>query len=188
MYSKMMVAVSGVLCGAAGFAAGFLVRQPEINRLQEQISCLQADVDQLTQAAEAQNDEIEQLLVNYRAQSVLSFKRRKEIRDSIQDELVCQYASNDYLTLLMDVVTSGRKMTAEEISFYKQYGKMLEDNAIDQRELEVLRPMMMEKHGSKIQRMKECDLQPVFERIRLYNETKDEERIASGFFNLKKSG
>lgn len=186
MYDKMMIAVAGAVCGVGGFVAGFLVRQPEINKLQEQVRCLQQDVDQLTQAARAQNDEIEQLLVNYRALSVFSLKRKKELRDSIQDELVCQYASNDYLTLLMDVASTGKEMSSEEIDFYKQYGKMLEDNVIDQRELEILRPMMMEKHGWEIQRLKECDLQPVFERIRQYNESKEEERKAFGLFQLKK--
>lgn len=186
MYDKVMIAVAGTLCGVGGFVAGFLVRQPEINKLQEQVRCLQADVDQLTQVAREQNDEIEQLLVNYRAQSIFNFKQKKELRDSIQDELVCQYASNDYLTLLVDVVTTGKEMTTEEIDFYKQYGKMLEDNVVDQNELEVLRPMMMEKHGMQIQRLKGCDLQPVFGRIRQYNEAKDEERKAFGLFQLKK--
>ena len=86
----------------------------------------------------------------------------------------------------MDVVSAGKEMSSEEINFYKQYGKMLEDNVIDQRELETLRPMMMEKHGWDIQRLKECNLQPVFERIRQYNESKDEERKAFGLFQLKR--
>ncbi len=124
--------------------------------------------------------------MNYRALSVFSLKRKKELRNSIQGELVCQYATDGYLTLLMDVVSTGREMTKEEIDFNKQYRKMLENNVIDQSELEVLRPMMMEEHGWEIQRLRECDLQPVFERIAQYNEHKDEERKAFGLFQLKK--
>ncbi len=45
MYDKVMIAVAGAVCVVGGFVAGFLVRQPEINKLQEQVRCLQADVN-----------------------------------------------------------------------------------------------------------------------------------------------
>ncbi len=77
-------------------------------------------------------------------------------------------------------------MTPDEIKFYKQYGKMLEDNIIDQQELEALRLIMMEKHGREINAMKECNLQSVFDRIEQYNEEKAENRKGHGFFRLKK--
>ena len=72
------------------------------------------------------------------------------------------------------------------VKFYKWYGKMLEDNIIDQRELEQLRPVIMQRHGREINFMKECDLQLVFDRIEEYNEEKAEDRKGHGFFRLKK--
>lgn len=59
-------------------------------------------------------------------------------------------------------------MDADEIRYCKMYGKMLEDNQIDDDELEMLRPIILERHGYEIERMQECDLKSVFERIRLY--------------------
>ena len=106
MYDKVFVALVGTLCGAGGFVAGALVRQPEINKLQKQVACLQADVEELKQVAAEQNDEIKQMLLNYRALGVFAFQQKKELKSEIQDELVCQYASNDYLTLLIDVVST----------------------------------------------------------------------------------
>lgn len=186
MYDKVFVGLVGALCGAGGFVAGALVRQPEINKLQKQILCLQADVAELKQVAREQNDEIKQLLLNYRALGILSFKQKRELKDKIKNELICQYASYDYLVLLLDVVSTGKQMTPDEIKFYKQYGKMLEDNIIDQRELEILRPVIMEKHAREINAMKECDLQSVFDRIEQYNEEKAENHKGHGFFKLKK--
>lgn len=186
MYDKMFTVLVGTLCGAGGFVAGALSRQPEINKLQEQIICLQADVEALKQAATEQNGEIEQLLVNYRALSVFSLRQRGELKGAIQDELVCQYASHDYLTLLLDVVNSGKKMSSDDIAFYKQYGKMLEDNVIDQQELEILRPTMMERRGREISSLTPCNLDLVFERIATYNESKGEARKGHGLFSLKK--
>ena len=80
----------------------------------------------------------------------------------------------------------GRKLTPDEIKFYKQYGKMLEDNIIDHGELEELKPLIMEKHGREISAMQECDLQSTFNRIEQYNEEKAENRKGHGFFRLKK--
>lgn len=186
MHDKVFAVLVGTLCGAGGFVAGAMVRQPEINKLQKQVTCLQADIADLKQVAAEQNDEIKQLLLNYRALGVFAFSQKRELKEEIRDELVCQYASYDYLTLLLDVVNTGRKLEPEEVKFYKQYGKMLEDNIIDQRELEQLRPMIMQRHGREIDSMKECDLQLVFDRIEEYNEEKAEDRKGHGFFRLKK--
>lgn len=57
---------------------------------------------------------------------------------------------------------------------------------IDQRELEQLRPAIMQRHGREMNSMKECDLQSVFDRIEDYNEEKAEDRKGHGFFRLKK--
>lgn len=72
-------------------------------------------------------------------------------------------------------------MSAEEIRYYKMYGKMLEDNQIDDSELETLRPIILERHGSEIERMQECDLRSAFERIRLYG-TAEEGSKFKGLF------
>lgn len=186
MRDKVFAALIGTLCGAGGFVAGALIRQPEINKLQKQVACLQADVDELKRVAAEQNSEIKRLLLNYRALGVFAFAQKRELKNEIQDELVCQYASYDYLTLLLDAVSTGRKLEPEEVRFYKQYGKMLEDNIVDQRELEQLRPVIMERHAHEITSMKECDLQPIFDKIEQYNEEKAEDRRGHGFFRLKK--
>ena len=86
MYDKVFVALVGTLCGAGGFVAGALVRQPEINKLQKQVACLQADVEELKQVAAEQNDEIKQMLLNYRALGVFAFQQKKELRPLMMEK------------------------------------------------------------------------------------------------------
>lgn len=168
MNNKVLIAIASVLSGAGGVVIGVLVRQPEINKLQKQVKILQADVSELENVVEEQNSEIAQLLIRYKSLKIYQFSQRRQVKDNIQEQLICQYAAADYLNLLLDCASSGKKMSADEIRYYKMYGKMLEDNQIDDNELEVLRPIILEKHGSEIDRMQECDLRAVFERIRLY--------------------
>lgn len=181
MNDKVRIAIASVLSGAGGVVIGILVRQPEINKLQNQVEMLQADVSELESVVEEQNNEIAQMLVNYKALKIYQFFQRRQMKDSIQEQLICQYAAADYLNLLLDCVSAGKKMNAEEIRYYKMYGKMLEDNQIDDCELETLRPIILERHGSEIERMQECDLRTVFERIRLYG-TSEEGSKYKGLF------
>lgn len=184
MNDKVLVAMAGVLCGAGGFVAGILVRQPEISRLQKQVRALQAEVDELAQVATEQNEEIEKMLVNYRAMKVYQFSQKKQLKCDIQDELICQYAAADYLNLLMDTIETGAEMSRDNITFYKEYGKMLEDNQIDDKELETLRPIMLQRHRREIEDLSECNLEPIFERIRQFNVDK-KKPTGAGMFMRK---
>ena len=185
MQDKIMVAIAGIMCGAGGFVAGMLVRQPEINRLQNQVMTLQQDIDSLIQVAAEQNQEIEHLLVKYKSLKVFNFLKKGKLRENIQDELICQYAAADYLTLLLDSVEFGKKMSRDEIKFYRQYGSILEDNFVDDEELEVLRPLMMERHERQIKKLQRCDFAPIFKRIELYS-TNVAQSPNTGFFRRKR--
>ncbi len=185
MNDKVLIAIASALSAGGGLVVGLLVRQPEINRLQKQVEELQADVDQLETIAEEQNHEIAQMLLNYKALKIYQFTQRRQLKESIQDELICQYAALDYLTLLVDSVEPGSKMSADNIRFYKTYGKAIEDGEIDDNELEALKPFVLANHSSEIDRLKECDIRPVFERIR-YCGTEEEGSKFKGLFQRKK--
>lgn len=171
MNDKVLLAIASVLGGAGGIVVGILVRQPEISKLQKQVERLQVDIEQLEGVVDEQNAEIAQMIVSYKALKVYQISQRRKIRQSIQDELICQYAAADYLTLLMDCVSSDTKMSKEDLHFYKTYSKMLADNQIDNDELEILRPLILARHPREIERLKECDIHSVFNRIREYGKS-----------------
>lgn len=170
MNDKVLMAIGACMSAAGGIIAGALIRQPEINKLQKQVEMLQADLARIESVAEEQNREISQMLITRSALKVYQFSKRSQMKNGIQDRLICQYAAADYLTLLLDHVSSDIEMNSEEIKFYKLYARMIEDNRIDDDELAQLKPIMMKRHGREIEEMQTCDMKAIFERIRRYGE------------------
>ena len=102
------------------------------------------------------------------------------MKQGIQDQLVCQYAARDYLTLMFECATSDRKMTKDEIVFFKTYGKIIADNVIDDSEVEQLRPLVYAVHGSEIDGLQECDALPVLGMIQSYEFEKPKKKLPFG--------
>lgn len=168
MKDKALLAIAGILGATGGVVVGILIRQPEINKLQNQVRCLQKDIEQLENVIEEQNAEIAQMIVNYKTLKIYQISKRQQLRGSIKDGLICQYAANDYLTLLINCINPETKMTKDEIHFYKTYTKMLSDDQIDAAEIEILRPIILNKHPHEIKNLVECDPQPTLEKIKNY--------------------
>lgn len=180
MNDKVMVALAATLAGAGGVIAGVMIRQPEVNKLQKQVKVLQSDIFALKNVVEEQNGEIAQLMLQYKALSVFQISKRREMRQSIQDQLVCQYAARDYLTLMFECATSDRKMTKDEIVFFKTYGRIIADNVIDDSEVEQLCPLVYAVHGSEIDALQECDAMPVLDMIQSYEFEKPKRKLPFG--------
>lgn len=160
----------------AGLITGILIRQPEINKLQKLVKRLQKEIDRLEQAVQEQNDEIAALMVEYRALKIYQFSRRKELREGIQDELVFQYATADYLNLLLDYVNADVEMTKDDIRFYETYGKMIAEKPIDYKEKQFIRDYVRARHSLEIDRLEQCETQPVISRIREYDKKPEKPR------------
>lgn len=161
--NKVLLALTGILSGAAGLLAGILVRQPEINKLHKLVKRLQKEIDRLEQAVEEQNDEITALMLKYKALKIYQFGQRKELKESIQDELVFQYATADYLNLLLDYVNADIEMSKEDLRFYEAYGKMIAEKPIDFKEKQFIKEYVRGRHTTEITRLKQCDAQPVLD-------------------------
>lgn len=105
---------------------------------------------------------------HYRALGFFQVYQKAALKKSIEDALVCQYASLDYLTLLLTAVNAPDKMSREDLDFYRMYTKALADGHIDADELEELRPIILTRHSREIERMNPCDLTFTLDRIRRF--------------------
>lgn len=177
MNDKVMVALATTLTGAGGVIAGVMIRQPEVNKLQKQVKILQSDISALKNVVEEQNAEITELMMRYKALSIFQISKKREMKQELKEQLVCQYAARDYLTLMFECATADRKMTKDEIVFFKTYGKIIADNVIDDFEVEQLRPLVYAVHGPEIDSLQECDALPVLDMIQSYEFEKPKRRL-----------
>ena len=174
---RLIAAISALIGGAGGLAAGLLLRQPEINRLHAQIKALQANVDQLQGIVEEQNNEIEILIERYKALGFLQFSERKKLKEELEDELLEQYAVAEYIGLLISCVNGDREMDPEDVKFYKGFGKMLANKVIGYQEKQLVRSYVMARHGAEIKALKECNPDDFLQQLRSYSKEPDKKHL-----------
>lgn len=108
---QLLAPIVGVLAGCFGIGVGLIIRQPEINELHRQVAKLQKKADELKETVRKQNDEISALITRYRALQVWQVIQKHDLRKQIEESLVFQYAMNDYFSLMVDRLETGRTST-----------------------------------------------------------------------------
>lgn len=166
---KLIMVLSCTITATAGFVAGILVRQPEINKLRKQIEDLQQNNEKLKNALSEQNDKLAQLFISYKSINIFRILKRRKVKEDVRLHLVFQYATSDYLNLMIDRVENKYKMSREEIEFYRNYEKIIADGVIEDPELELIKEYILSNHFNDIQKLKECDTNLAFERIKNFN-------------------
>lgn len=176
MNDKVMMAIGAALGLGGGVGMGLLLRQPEINKLHKQVKMLQGDVERLQAVVEEQDQEIAQLIVEYKAVSVIHFFQRSAMKEEIEDKLLNQYAAADYLRLLLDCVNGDYKMEPDDVRFYKSFGRMLNNEPIDYDDKEFVKEYVRVRHSGQIRRLEICDTENVFEEIKAYDKNDSDSR------------
>lgn len=165
MKPPLIAAIGGILGAGAGLVAGVLIRQPEINKLKKQVKSLQAQTAALQDAVAAQKEEIAALLLKLKSLRIYQVVKKHEIKNEIREALLVQYASNDYLRLLLETAKGTHQMDESDIRFYKAYNKLLAEKKLSDKEKSCIDAYVQERHQSELSSLQECDMQPVIDEI-----------------------
>ena len=176
---QLLAPIVGVLAGCFGIGVGLIIRQPEINELHRQVAKLQKKADELKETVRKQNDEISALITRYRALQVWQVIQKHDLRKQIEESLVFQYAMNDYFSLMVDRLETGRDFNEAETAFYAAFSKMLDGKELDADQMESVKSYVEATHSAQIEAMTPCDASEPIERIRNFEDGKKER-----FFHL----
>lgn len=168
MIERVMIAVADVCYGTGSLIERVFGRQPKVEDLRKQVISMQDGLDQLEEVFRQQADELDAMVAQYNDLKFYQFVQKNILRESIQDELVCQYAALDYLTILINTVESGAKLSREDLDFYRTYCEVFADGQIDAEELRTLWPIMRQRHQNEIDALQPCSLDHTLNRIRKY--------------------
>lgn len=163
-----LIAAIGIL---GGFVLGALSRQPEINDLKKQVRQLKKQHGHLVQVVNAQNREIEDLLARYHALKVYQVFQRRDMRVHLQDSLVFQYATADYLQLLISCVESNANPTEAESSFYCAFTRMLAGKSLSVDEMKSVKDYVTLRHKQEIENLVPCDTDGALEDLLRFGES-----------------
>ena len=179
---QLLAPIVGVLAGCFGIGVGLIIRQPEINELHRQVAKLQKKADELKETVRKQNDEISALITRYRALQVWQVIQKYDLRKQIEESLVFQYAMNDYFSLMVDRLETGRDFSEAETAFYAAFSKMLDGKELDADQMENVKSYVEATHSTQIEAMTPCDVSEPIERIRNFEDGKKKR-----FFIFRKS-
>lgn len=160
---KVMIATIGSLGGAI---VGVLLRQPEINKLKKQIKKLQVEIKRLQVLREEQDHQINELLIRYKSLRVYQFISKLNVRKNIRGQLILQYATKDYLELLIKRVSGEYVVTKEDTVFCNIFSKIIDGETVTDEEKQAVKEYITFKHNREIKSLQECDTTQAFERLR----------------------
>ena len=166
MAVQLVPIIINVGIGIAGFIAGSLSRQPEINELKQQVKSLQQEVERLHNVINSQNDQIKQLKYRYMALKGWSFAEKEKQKGYIKGSIMYLYALKEYLDILLNAESCNTvKLNKQEIEFYNAFGKMLNFGEISTKERDIVATYVMGKYSDSINNYREPNLDGLLKRF-----------------------
>lgn len=115
-----------ILTGIGGLVAGALSRQPEINRLKEQVKILQSEIIRLQGVIKEQQRQIEELKIRFNTLKASNFIEKKRILGITKGFLYLQYAFREYVELTI-VQARGKELRGDELRFYITFNCLMNE-------------------------------------------------------------
>lgn len=134
------------------FFVGMLARQPEINRLKQQVRTLQAEIVRLRKIVEEQNRQIEELKIRYNVLKAYQFVEKVKQEGHIKGVITQQYAFKDY-TELCCIQVRGGALSEEQTSFFNAYECVLNNIEIPKDTLLMVRNYVVSRHRNEIENL-----------------------------------
>ena len=159
---KLVYAIIAALIAIGSFFAGFLIRQPKINKLKKQIEMLQQDNSKLIKLIDENRKKYQELLVQHKALKALQFRKKSELKDQLAESLIMQYAIREYLILLLKSGKYNNKLEKNEVIFFNAFEKIIDGKKISTSDKVKIRDHITEKYKAEIKGLKECECATVF--------------------------
>lgn len=132
-----------------GLVVGALVRQPEINRLKEQVRTLQKEIVRLQSVLKEQQRQINEFKIRLQTLKAHSFVERQRLQGITRGFLYLQYGFKEYVELTLQQAR-GRELPESELAFYNIFNALMSEQEVgDEQKLLVAR-YVKDRYGYQI--------------------------------------
>ena len=162
--------ILALLMAGGGAVAGAMARQPEINRLKDQVKKLQEEVLRLQSVIKEQDRQIRELRIRYNALKAYSFSERAKQRANLKGAIMFQYCFKEYMDLLI-VQTNKNNFVLkdEEKTFFNIFEGLVNNQEKSVEEMMFLREYIRYKYAHQIDNLIEYDMNNIIERVECVN-------------------
>lgn len=162
---KALYWIVGGLIAVFSFLLGFLIRQPQINKLKKQVELLQKDNSKLIALIENKQNEFKELLLQHKALKALQHRKRAASKELLAENLVMQYAIREYLSLLLKRVKYEQELTKEEILFFDSFEKVIDGKKLSTADKVKIRDHIMAQYSMEIKKHIPCEYAEVLDEL-----------------------
>ncbi len=134
---------------AGGVIVGALSRQPEINRLKEQVRVLQKEIETLRRAMQEQQRQIEELKIRYSTLKAWNFAEKQRTRGMTRGSLILHYGLRDYVELTVAQVR-GKTLKGDDLRFFNAFNVMINDQELSDEDKTFVKEYIVAKHRFQI--------------------------------------
>ena len=161
--------VWAIIAFGGGAVSGALARQPEVNKLKEQVRTLQNEVNRLNSLIDEQNRQINVLKTKYHALKGVNLIEEAKSKNQLKGAITYSYCLKEYLDLHYQITMHEYMPTENENAFLQAFKLILDGNvpAGDEGKLHkyFLRQYIREKYASQIDSLIECNISNSLKRI-----------------------
>jgi hypothetical protein len=178
MAIEAITIVFGLLGLFGGGTIGALARQPEINKLKEQVKTLQKEVKRLNSLIDEQNRQINALRGKYEALKGKQIIEAAKAQGHLKGAIMYSYCLKEYLDMNYRIVKAKPNdsnenqnpcLSKKEYAFYEGFGKVLRGDCLTEKDNKLLqvflRNFIREKYANEIDGLIPCELKNTLRRI-----------------------
>jgi len=155
--NKIVSIIILIFSSIAGILVGMFIRQPKINKLKKQVQSLQEKNTQIYNMREQQQQQLNEMFIKYQAFKIGHRKDKLKCKENIKGLLVYQYASKEYLTILIDRVKNNKKIEKEALPFFNAFEQFIDGKDVTKKDGKIIKAYITKKYGTEIDELKECD-------------------------------
>lgn len=157
--------LAGIVAVGA-FLFGFLMRQPKINKLKDQVIILQNNNQSLQAFHQRNQEQFRDLLVQHKALKAYNFIKKSASEEKLKENLVMQYALKNYFDLLFKRIKHEQDLDENEIVFFNAYEKVIDGRKISASDMVKIKDFIFKRHSDELNSFTECDCTAVFEELK----------------------
>ncbi|MFD1886731.1 hypothetical protein [Paenibacillus wenxiniae] len=159
-----------IIAALGGVVAGALSRQPEVNRLKQQVRKLQSEIQRLQQLVQEQDRQIKNLKIRYNALKAYQFTEKMKQKSKLKGVLMFQYSFKEYMDLLVVQVKNDNYLLSEdEMYFFNSFERLMNTQEISIEERLLIRTYIRTKYAHEIDNQIDPQMNDIMDKVENIN-------------------
>ncbi|MEE0955329.1 MAG: hypothetical protein U0L49_05855 [Eubacterium sp.] len=142
----------------SGAAAGYLSRQPKVNKLQKANRAAQTENETLQSMVRSFHEIFIKQKLEIEGLKIQQTEEYMKKNTDITSIVTVQYAAKEYMMLSKHISSVGKDdISEEQLTFYRTFKKVVDNGSLNDEDLKIIQDYTYPKYKDEIDSLTECD-------------------------------